>query len=223
MRALIVDDDADFRSFCRIALRSSEIEASEAPEAMTALDMLDAEGEGAYDVVLLDLEMPGASGHDLLFDIREKGDALPVIFISGREEVEEKVKALRGGADDFIVKPVDPAELVARIEAVIRRRTSLAPFDYGVLSFDLAHRRVKRDGRACHLSPREYDLVLRLARGDGDTVKRETLLEDVWDLGFDPGTNVLDVHIGRLRKKIDRDGTPLIETVRGVGYRLKRL
>ena len=222
MRALLVDDDTDFRTFCRLALKAIDCEVREAPNAIEGLDILDAEADGTFDVILLDLDMPGASGHDLLYDIREKGDALPVIILSGRSEVEQKVKALRGGADDFMTKPVDSEELLARIDAVVRRRNTLAPLDYGVLTLDLAHRRVKRDGKACHLSPREYDLLLRLAKGGGETVKRDTLLEDVWDLGFDPGTNVLDVHIGRLRKKIDRSGVPLIETIRGVGYRLKR-
>lgn len=223
MRALLVDDDADFRTFCRLALRGADIEAEECPDAITALDVLDARGDGAFDVILLDLEMPGASGYDLLYDIREKGDSLPVIILSGRGEVQERVKGLRGGADDFLVKPVDADELLARIDAVVRRRNSLAPLEYGELHFDLAQRRVKRDGEACHLSPREYDLLLRLAKGGGQTVKRDDLLADVWDLGFDPGTNVLDVHIGRLRKKLDRGGQePMIETIRGVGYRLRR-
>lgn len=222
MQALIVDDDPDFRTFCRIALKRGEIEAVETPSAAAALDVLDAEGDGAFDVILLDLEMPGASGHDLLYDVREKGDAMPVIILSGRSQVEERVKGLRGGADDYMVKPIDGDELLARIDAVVRRRNSLAPLEYGDLKFDLAQRRVHRGDAPCHLSPREYDLLLRLARGGGATVKREELLSDVWDLGFDPGTNVLDVHIGRLRKKIDRDGEPSIETIRGVGYRLNR-
>ena len=223
MRALLVDDDPDFRTFCRLALQGEGIESAECPDATSALDLLDAEGEGSFDVLLLDLEMPGPSGYDLLYDIREKSDALPVLIVSGRTEVEERVKGLRSGADDFLVKPVDATELVARIEAVVRRRNTLAPLEHGALHFDLAHRRVKRDGEPCNLSPREYDLLLRLAKGGGQTVKRDDLLADVWDLGFDPGTNVLDVHIGRLRKKVDRGGrVPLIETIRGVGYRLKR-
>lgn len=223
MKALLVDDDADFRTFCRLTLKTAEIEARECGTAEDALDILDEVGHGAFDIILLDLEMPGASGHDLLYDIREKGDALPVIILSGKEGAEERVKGLRGGADDFMVKPVDAQELLARIDTVVRRRNALDPIEYGELHFDLAHRRVKRGGEPCHLSPREYDLLLRLARGAGQTVKRDDLLSDVWDLGFDPGTNVLDVHIGRLRKKIDRGGQePLIETIRGVGYRLKR-
>ncbi len=223
MHALLVDDDADFRTFCRLALKSAQIDATERPGAAEALDLLDAEGESAFDIILLDLQMPGGSGHDLLYDIREKGDALPVIIISGVSDVEERVKGLRGGADDFMVKPVDADELIERIRAVVRRRNSLSPIEYGALHFDLAHRRVKRDGKPCNLSPREYDLLLRLARGAGNTVKRDDLLADVWDLGFDPGTNVLDVHIGRLRKKIDKEGDSLIETIRGVGYRLQRV
>ena len=222
MQALIVDDDPDFRTFCRIALKRGDIETVETPNAADALDVLDAQGDGAFDVILLDLEMPGASGHDLLYDVREKGDAMPVIILSGRSQVEERVKGLRGGADDYMVKPVDADELLARIDAVVRRRNSLAPLEYGELKFDLAQRRVKRGETSCNLSPREYDLLLRLARGGGATVKRDELLSDVWDLGFDPGTNVLDVHIGRLRKKVDKDGEPLIETIRGVGYRLNR-
>ena len=223
MRALLVDDDNDFRTFCKLALKTAEIESEECADATSALDLLDERGDGAFDVILLDLEMPGPSGYDLLYDIREKGDSMPVLICSGRGEVEERVKGLRSGADDFLVKPVDASELLARIDAVVRRRNSLSPLEYGALYFDLAHRRVKRDSEPCNLSPREYDLLLRLAKGGGQTVKRDDLLSDVWDLGFDPGTNVLDVHIGRLRKKIDRGGKePLIETIRGVGYRLKR-
>lgn len=223
MNALLVDDDPDFRTLCRLALKRADIDCTEASSAPAALDLLDERGQGAFDVVLLDLEMPGGSGHDFLYDVREKGDSLPIIIVSGRSEVAERVQGLRGGADDYMVKPVALDELVARIEAVVRRRSSLAPLEYGELHFDLAQRRVKRAGEACHLSPREYDLLLRLARGGGQTVKRDDLLSDVWDLGFDPGTNVLDVHIGRLRKKIDRHGEPLIETIRGVGYRLRRI
>lgn len=223
MQALLVDDDADFRSLCRVALAKGGFTARETGTASEALDLLDDLGHGAFDVALLDLEMPGASGHDLLYDMREKGDALPVIIISGCSEPSERVKALRGGADDFMLKPIHGEELIARIENVIKRRSSLAPLEYGDLRFDLAHRRVTRGGAPCGLSPREYDLLLRLARGGGETVRRESLLADVWDIGFDPGTNVLDVHIGRLRKKIEqKDKAPLLETVRGVGYRLNR-
>ncbi|MEZ6016606.1 MAG: response regulator transcription factor [Planctomycetota bacterium] len=217
MRILLVEDDADFRTTLRIALASANHDVSEAPDAELALDAL---RFGEHDLVLLDLELPERSGFDVIHDVREAGDELPIIVISGREGVEDRVKALRLGADDYLTKPIHFEELEARIEAVMRRRTQLAPVSFGDLHFDLARRRVTRNGKPCWLSPREYDLLFALARADGEAVTRKDLLNEVWDISFDPGTNVLDVHIGRVRKKVDRHGRPLIETVRGVGYKL---
>ena len=217
MRILIVEDDIDFRTLLRLALEGAGHEVSEAPDAELGLDAL---RFGEHDLVLLDLELPDRSGLDLLHDVRAEGDEVPVLIVSGRPGVDDRVKALRLGADDYLVKPVHFEELEARIEAVMRRRTQLAPVQFGDVHFDLARRRVRRNGKPCWLSPREYDLLFALARANGEAVTRKDLLQEVWDINFDPGTNVLDVHIGRVRKKVDRHGRPLIETVRGIGYRL---
>ncbi len=144
MRILLVEDDADFRTTLRVALTTSGHEISEAPDGELALDAL---RFGEHELVLLDLELPGRSGFELLYDVREAGDAVPIVVISGRSAVEDRVKALRLGADDFLVKPVHIEELEARIEAVMRRRTQLAPVQFGDVHFDLARRRVTRNGK----------------------------------------------------------------------------
>ena len=177
------------------------------------------EGNHGLDLILLDIEMPGATGWDLLTQLREAGEEIPVIFLSGLGDVEKRVRGLRMGADDYLVKPVDHAELVARIEAVLRRRSAMPQLTIADLRLDLALRRAYRADKPSYLSPKEFDLLLALARAKGGVVSRTELLKQVWDMNFDPGTNLLDVHIGRLRKKIDRTGD-LIETVRGQGYRL---
>jgi DNA-binding response OmpR family regulator len=219
MRILIVEDDADYRRVLSLALREKGHDVSEVSDTELALDAL---RFGEHELVLLDLELPERTGFELLHEVREAGDEIPMIVVSGRAGVEDRVRALRMGADDYLVKPVHIEELHARIEAVTRRRTSLVPMQFGDLHFDLARRRVTRNGKPCWLSPREYDLLLALARAEGAAVTRRALLQDVWDISFDPGTNVLDVHIGRVRRKIDRHGPAAIETVRGVGYRLNR-
>ena len=219
MRVLLVEDDPDFRLVALHALQRFGIEAVEATCAEEGLSLLGS-SEPGFDCILLDIMMPGASGWDLLIELREIGNETPIIFVTGRETLEEKVRGLRMGADDYLVKPIEFEELVARIEAVMRRRRELADIRYGDLHVDLARRRVHRSETKVDLSPREYDLLLALARGAGAVVSRETLLRDVWDLPFDPGTNVLDVHIGRLRKKLDANGPPIIRTVRGSGYQL---
>ncbi|MCP3918534.1 MAG: response regulator transcription factor [bacterium] len=217
MRALLVDDDADFLTFVTIALESHGVSYETASSAVEALEVLDAK-KRTFDLILLDIEMPGPTGWDVLLELREKGNEVPVIFVSGREKVEDRVKSLKLGADDYLVKPIQVDELHARMEAVLRRRHSLAPLEFGDLQLDLARRRAVRNGKPAHLSPREFDLLLALTRAEGKVVSRQDLLREVWDMDFDPGTNVLDVHIGRVRKKIDRHGRPLIKTVRGEGY-----
>jgi two-component system copper resistance phosphate regulon response regulator CusR len=220
MRVLLVEDDPDFRLLAQHALGKSGVQVESAPSAEAALARLREGPPGWFDCVLLDVVMPGASGWDLLLEIREQGDEVPVIFVTGRESVEERVRGLRMGADDYLVKPIEFDELLARIEAVLRRRRELADIRFGELRLDLARRRASRGKQRIELSPREYDLLLVLARAGGEVVSRERLLGEVWDLPFDPGTNVLDVHIGRLRKKLDLHGPPLIRTVRGAGYQL---
>ena len=222
MKALIVDDDTDFRTVISLALEAEGIEFEMAGDGNQALTQLDQRGAGAFDVILLDIEMPGSNGYELLLAIRERGDEVPVIFISGLGRVDERVKGLRMGADDYLVKPIEIDELLARMHSVQRRRRSLAPLEFGDLRLDLAQRRAYRNEKPSHLSPKEFDLLLTLVKAGGAVVSREDLLREVWDMNFDPGTNLLDVHIGRLRKKVDRLGRPLIQTERGVGYRAVR-
>jgi len=203
MRVLVVDDDPDFRSYVLAGLKRAGIDCEGAADGPSAKELLDRVGVEPFDLILLDVKMPGQSGWDLLLEMRELGRETPVVFLSGMDSVAERVKGLRLGADDYIAKEFDFDELIARIGAVIRRRRTLAPIEYADLKLDLAKRTVWRGGHPIGLSPREFDL-----------------LREVWSMDTDPQTNVVDVHVARLRRKIDRAGVPLIQTVRGEGYRL---
>ena len=218
MNILMVDDDKDFASLTRMGLEQAGMQVALAYSGEEAA--LHFEGSHSFDLILLDIEMPGTTGWELLTHLREAGEETPVIFVTGLGDVEKRVRGLRMGADDYLVKPVDHGELVARIEAVLRRRSAMPQLVFADLRLDLAHRRAYRGGKPTYLSPKEFDLLLSLARAKGSVVSRPDLLREVWDMEFDPGTNLLDVHIGRLRKKVDRPGD-LIETVRGKGYRLR--
>ncbi|HEV8113813.1 MAG TPA: response regulator transcription factor [Planctomycetota bacterium] len=220
MRVLVVDDDPDFRSFVLAGLRRVGIDSEGASDGLMAKELLDRVGVEPFDLILLDVKMPGQSGWDLLLELRELGRETPVIFLSGLDSVEERVKGLRLGADDYVPKEFDFDELVARIGAVIRRRRSLAPIEYADLKLDLAKRTAWRGGQQIVLSPREFDLLRTLVSRAGQVVSRSDLLREVWSLDIDPQTNVVDVHVARLRRKLDGHGVPLIQTVRGEGYRL---
>ena len=202
-----------------MSLEEAGIEHEIAQSAEEALEKVGAASPG-FDLILLDIQLPGKLGWDLLYDLRERGDEIPIIFISALEQTSDRVKGLRMGADDYLVKPIEFEELLARIEAVLRRRSALEPVEVGDLKLDLVRRKAERAGEQTFLSPREFDLVLALASAKGAVVSRDKLLADVWDIHFDPGTNVLDVHIGRVRKKLHRLGRPMIKTVRGQGYKL---
>jgi two-component system OmpR family response regulator len=217
MRVLLVDDDPAFTQFAIAALEQADIAYATAGGAEEGLARLRAEDAG-FDVILLDIGMPGRTGWDFLLEIREHGDEIPVIFVTGNEDVEDRVRGLRMGADDYLIKPVQFEELVARLEAVLRRRRALVPIQFGDLVLDLSRRKAERNKRPVDLSPREYDLLLRLVRAGGRIVSREQLLREVWDGELAPDTNVVEVHVGRVRKKLDRHGRPLIETVGGVGF-----
>jgi two-component system copper resistance phosphate regulon response regulator CusR len=219
LKVLLVDDDPDFANLTRLGLEPHGVQcvtAQNGEEAALAL-----EEQPGFDLILLDIEMPGVTGWDLLTNLREAGEDIPVLFVSGLQAVEHRVRGLRMGADDYLVKPIDHEELYARIEAVLRRRAAMPQLHFGDLRLDLAQRRACRGDRALHLSPKEFDLLLALTRGKGEVLSRSQLLEQVWDMTFDPGTNLLDVHIGRLRRKVDRQSSGLIQTVRGKGYRLQ--
>ena len=219
MRVLVVDDDPGFLRYATLALDEARIEYVAVPDARAAWETLEKHSAGHFDVILLDVEMPGIDGWDFLKELRARDIQVPVIFVTGHDAVEQRIKGLRLGADDYIIKPFEFEELVARLEAVLRRHAS-AQIEVGDLKLDLAHRRLERAGEEIDLSPREFELLLALALARGRVLSRKELLREVWRLEFEPGTNVLDVHMTRLRKKLGRRGGSPIETVRGQGYRL---
>ena len=182
---------------------------------------LDAE----HDVLVVDRMLPGLDGLSIVRSLRAAGRDTPVLVLSALGEVDDRVEGLRAGGDDYLVKPFALAELSARLEALVRRRSGgggAAPVTRLIvadLEMDLLARTVKRAGCGIELKPREFRLLEHLMRHAGQVVTRTMLLEAVWDYHFDPQTNVIDVHVSRLRRKIDRDlGPPLIHTVRGAGY-----
>ncbi|MEM7516970.1 MAG: response regulator transcription factor, partial [Planctomycetota bacterium] len=155
-----------------------------------------------------------------LEDLRASGNVTPVIFVTASEGVENRVRGLRSGADDYIIKPFSPEELIARIEAVDRRQHVLPVIQVADLSVDMGRRTAERGGTRIDISPREYDLLVALLEARGATCSRAELLDKVWGIQEDTGTNVVEVQVARLRRKIDKGQTPLIHTVTGIGYRL---
>jgi len=178
-----------------------------------------------YDALILDRMLPKMEGLEVLANLREDGDATPVLILSALGEVDHKVEGLRAGGDDYLAKPYSFTELLARVEAIGRRSdpsAAVTKLKVGDLEMDLLARTVRRAGQKILLQPREFRLLECLMRNAGRVVTRTMLLEKVWDYHFDPQTNVIDVHISRLRGKIDKEfEEPLLHTVRGAGYRLQ--
>ena len=218
MRILTVDDDSEFRELLCIALEEHGFEPTPAAGVDEALAALAARPRGHFDVLFLDVQMPGKTGWDMLAELREAGDDVPVLFVTALEETADKLRGFELGADDYLVKPFEVEELVARAHAVTRRRRTLEPLLFGDVRLDLVQREVERNGNRVELSPREYDLLYVLVRARGEVVSRADLLREVWQIEFEPNTNVVDVYLGRLRKKIDRHGRPLIKNERGKGF-----
>jgi len=219
LQILIVDDDARLRSFLSRGLIESEFQVSEAANSSQAREQIAALGED-LDLILLDITMPGQDGFALLEHLRSKGMTVPVIFLSARQEVSDRVRGLELGADDYIVKPFAFEELLARIHAVRRRRESAPVLNRGSLKLDLKHHGVQHAGKRVELSPREFGVLAVLLEAKGSVLSRDELLNSVWGIGFDPGTNTVDVTIGRLRKRLHASGPARIATVVGQGYRL---
>ena len=222
MKILIVDDDPKVRGFVSQGLAQQGIEsvcAGDGEEAARALETL----ANKPDLILLDVMMPGRSGVEFLQDLRAKGSEIPVIFVTAKRGVEDRVQGLRTGADDYILKPFEFDELLARIEAVVRRRQAIPVYEIGDLRIDVGRRIVERGKERIDLSPKEFDLLRTLAEGRGRTISRQELLRVVWGIHFDPETNVVDALVARLRRRLDRSPPHLIETVIGEGYRLRTL
>jgi two-component system OmpR family response regulator len=179
---------------------------------------------GEHDLIMLDRMLPGVDGLTILTTLRTVGVQTPVLMLSALGDVDERIRGLRAGGDDYLTKPFDPDELVARIEVLLRRRReapaqSVTVLQVGALHVDLITRKVLRDGEEIALLPTEYRILEFMMRHAGQTITRTMLFEAVWGYHFDPGTNLIDVHMGRLRKKIDPPGVrTAIQTVRGSGY-----
>jgi two-component system OmpR family response regulator len=221
-KILVVEDDPTTAAYIQRGLREAGFTVDHAADGR---DGLFRATDGSYDVVILDRMLPGLDGMGVLGAMRAAGVATPVLMLSALSGVEARIEGLRAGSDDYLAKPFAFAELHARLDALLRRRAGdvqpVARLDCGDLSMDLLTRRVTRAGQRIELQPREFRLLEYLLRHVGQVLTRTMLLEGVWDYHFDPGTNVIDVHVSRLRKKIDEGfGTPLLQTVRGAGYRL---
>jgi two-component system OmpR family response regulator len=220
VQVLIVDDDPDFRRLTSVALEQFGIAFRAVGSADEARNVLAGPDGDNFDVLLLDVELPGTKGWEFLSSLRERGNEIPVIFVTVREALEDRVQGLSLGADDYIVKPFEFEELVARLHSVTRRRLRTQRIHVHDLIIDFELRRVERDGRSIDLSPREFEVLWCLAQASGRSVSQRELLHKLWGIDFDPESKVVEVHVFRLRKKLEARGTPLIETVRGEGYRL---
>jgi len=225
MRLLIVEDDRDAAGYMEKGLKES---GHAVDLAHTGREGLLRAASGDYDVLIVDRMLPELDGLGLVRTLRATDNRTPVLFLSALGQVEDRVKGLRSGGDDYLAKPYAFSELLARVESLGRRRPSQASagpetvLRYDDLSLDLLSRRVERAGRELDLQPREFKLLEVLMRHAGQVMTRTMLLEKVWDYRFDPQTNVIDVHISRLRQKVDRGfAHPLIHTVRGAGYSLR--
>ncbi len=222
MRCLVIEDEIDTSNYICKGLTESGFAVTACHNGMAGLDLAISED---WDVVVLDRMLPGRiDGLMIIQKLRSLGKTTPVIIVSALSNIDERVAGLRGGADDYLPKPFAFSELLARIEALLRRAKpghDKSQLQVADLKLDMRAMRVTRGARTIALQPREYRLLEYLMRHAGQVVTRTMLLEAVWDYHFDPQTNVIDVQISRLRGKIDKDFSPmLIHTVRGAGYRL---
>ena len=225
MRLLIIEDDREAVAYLVKAFR----EAGHVPDqACDGLDGYALAQEGDYDVLIVDRMLPKLDGLSLIRSLREQGVTTPVLILSARGQVDDRVKGLRAGGDDYLPKPYAFSELLARAEVLARRRAGpgaaaeATAYRVGDLELDRLSHRVTRAGHEIALQPREFRLLEYLMRHAGQVVTRTMLLEHVWDYHFDPQTNVIDVHVSRLRAKVDKDfAHPIIHTVRGTGYVLR--
>ena len=222
MRVLLIEDDIEAARLLVTGLRESGYAVEHAADGRAGLAQA---LQGAFDLIVTDRMLPQLDGLTLIEQLRARGSDTPVLVLSALGSVDDRIRGLKAGGDDYLTKPFAFAELLARIEALLRRRAS-APHTTRLkvedLEFDLLERRVLRGGRELDLTAREMKLLEFLMRRAGQVVTRTMLLEGVWDLHFDPQSNLIDVHISRLRQAIDRGSDhPLIHTVRGSGYVLR--
>jgi two-component system OmpR family response regulator len=222
MRILLIEDDQIIADFIRKGMKEAGFTIDHFDDGLIGLH---AALTGNYDVGILDLMLPNLDGLSILDRLRKEKKSLPIIILSAKRSVDDRIKGLRHGGDDYLIKPFSFSELLARVESLLRRAqhvlepTSLSFQD---LSLDLLARTVVRDGRKVDLQPKEFALLEYLVRNAGHVVSKTMIMERVWDYNFDPGTNVVEARISKLREKIDKDfREPLIHTIRGLGYVLK--
>jgi two-component system OmpR family response regulator len=221
-RILIVEDDPETAGQLVESLTAGGYQVDLAVNGNEALSRGAASD---YAVITIDRMLPDIDGIAVMRQLRDDGITAPVLFISALGEVDDRVRGLRAGGDDYLVKPFSFAELLARVEALGRRSDAIVKetiLRVGDLVIDLVSRTASRRGKDIVLFPREFQLLEYLARNEGRIVSRAMLLQHVWDLHFDPSTNIIDVYVGRVRRKVDgQQAYPLIHTVRGIGYRLR--
>ena len=222
MRALIIEDDRTIADFLARGLREAGFVVDHAADGEEGLEAAVTE---AYDVAIVDLMLPKRDGLSLIDELRRRGRSTPVLILSARRSVDDRVRGLQAGGDDYLTKPFAFAELLARVHALVRRATrAIEPttLSFGDLTLDLLSRKVTRGDVTIELRPREFALLEYLMRNAGRVVSKTMILSHVWEYNFDPQTNIVDVLVSRLRDKIDRPfDTKLLHTVRGVGYVLR--
>jgi two-component system OmpR family response regulator len=224
VRLLIIEDDEDVASYVKNGLEQAGYTVDAAANGKDGLFLATTE---SYDGIIVDRMLPGVDGLTIIRTLRASDISTPALVLSALGEVDDRVAGLKAGGDDYLVKPFEFVELQARIEALLRRQRSTADAGATVLqvadlTLDLLRRKVERAGQRIELQPKEFQLLEYLMRHTGQVVTRTMLLEAVWNYHFDPQTNVIDVHMSRLRTKIDKDfDRPLLNTVRGAGYRLE--
>jgi DNA-binding response OmpR family regulator len=222
MRLLLVEDETEIRTFLKHSLEEGGYTVDAVGDAESAETMA---SEGKYDVLVVDLGLPDADGFDLIVRLRQMGMMAPVLILSARRSVDDRVRGLEQGGDDYLTKPFALAELLARLRNLVKRKlqavelTRLRVLD---LELDLLRREATRSGEKLSLTSQEFTLLEYLCRNPGRVVTRSMILDKVWGMRIEPDTNVVDVHIYRLRGKVDTEGrAPLIRTMRGVGYVLR--
>jgi two-component system OmpR family response regulator len=222
VRVLVIEDDREAAAYLVKGLREGGHVADHAADGTRGLELA---LSGPYDVLVVDRMLPKLDGLAIIAALRRSEIRTPVLILSARGGVDDRVEGLKAGGDDYLTKPFAFAELLARLEALVRRAQPEAAetrLSVGDLELDVVRRTVRRGGVPIDLKPREFRILEFLMRNAGQVVTRTMLLEHVWDYSFDPQTNVIDVHMSRLRQKIDGDAErPLLQTVRGAGYRLR--
>ena len=222
MRILVVEDDAKIASFVIKGFEQSGFAVDHASNGEDGLFLVQTE---PYDAAIIDVMLPSRDGLSIIAEMRRAKITTPVIILSAKHSVEDRVRGLQTGSDDYLVKPFTFSELLARVQALIRRSTQAvepARLTVGEISIDLIKREVVRSGQKIELQPREFSLLEYLMRQPGRVVSKTMIMENIWNYHFDPQTNVVDVLVCRLRNKIDRDfHQKLIHTIRGVGYVIK--